>query len=1433
MDITGAWNYGDNASLWVGPDPANGSIARSLLKFDLGALPSNATILNAALDLYQYAGGSGIVEARRATAPWTEGTGERSWTRVPVAVRETAGVRRTLEAVEVSLAFPPYSITDPARDLRLFSGASEVPSQVYRYAYNGGQVSGAEVHFGATLGLWQTRLFNVTYSTNGTSVPAYRTKTMAPGPLWTFGPVGTGASGVSIVDLDADGQPDLVFGTADGYVHALTGGGAVKWSTRLSTTRSVPFTPQARDMDGDGRVDIVVVTNDPALVRLNSTGGVVWSTSLAGKTPLSTPTLLDVDGDGSLDVLIGEDAPRLEAYSGVDGSFLNSYTGGVGQFTPSILDVNGDGRGEFYFAGDDKKIHAYTAAGVQLWSRGPGGTASFTNSVAIGDVNGDGFPDIVSGDDGDPGWEFALNATDGATVWSTALASLREGHQTLVDLAGDGTLETLVGVASGPLYALNGRNGSILWTYAAGTSQANAPAVVDLDKDGRVEFVYVDQGPLVRVLNETGALVYAWNASPNDPGLVFARQKTMVTPAVADIDGDGGMEVVVPTGLGVQAFQTGGLSRDWRTFGYNWNHTHHAYDGSSPDGVAFPVVTVGAPEVHPGAGASWECRNGLVRWMSAGGDFGAPETSATGGLGWESWNVTGMVVDWFSGMFPNVGLFLTEADEAAGGFHAFFSSDAADPARRPRLTITYTVPVVDPVPRILDRIPDVTTVEDSPATVRDLGALAVDEDTPLTDLRWNVSGYDPSVVQITGLNVPGNHRLTFYPQKDAWASMRVTYWLTDPQRHSAWRDAWINITPVNDAPTFNPPPTFVVKYNATYVFDFGPYVRDVDDPLAVLTLTSDDPAHAAVSGLNVSFLYPESYKDRWAFVGLLVSDGRLSAGKVVVVKVTSDDPPVVTRTLPDITITEGELRRDVFDLDDYFRDPNNDSLFFSFGYSHLTIAVKANHSVDIRAESNWYGMELVTFRSEDPLGAIAEDSILVTVLPVDDPPVLGPVPDLRVRHDVAYSFNLEPYISDPDTPLDRINASTSSPFVTVSDHLLTLLYLAALNGTVQDLTIWVSDGTTTVSRTIRVTVGDDWPPVLRVKLPDSSFPEDTTRSNAYDLSAFFEDPDSAQLFYSSGNRNVVVRIAVTGSVDLTALPDWFGTERVTFRATDSLGALAEDTVWITVLPVNDAPSMLPTPTVRLNTTAAYLDLAPYLSDVDNNVSELVLSTSSPNATVVGQGLLLNYSGDAVEDVEVVVSDGSLSNRTVFTVIVVLPTSVPTERLPGYLAWLPLPIAIIAVTVFFVYRHRRIDWVFLVTNPGLLVSSVSRRNPAAIDTDMVTGMLTVIMNFAKKSFSDEKERELEEIVMGDRKVTIVRGDRGYLAAVYQGRTPGSLPRMMRSLLGALEMRYPTAFGDMVDSAKLQEIPLILKRLVDRAWWPFVPLPAKSPMLPPAN
>ena len=1420
VESTPAWNLGTSDPLWVGVEPASVNRTRALLRFDVTALPAAATIVDAALELYE-SSGNGTLEVRRATAPWSEGSGARSWSSLPFTVSETAGVPRALEPVRVRVSFPPGSIADPARDLRLWSGNVEVPSQVYAYAYSGIQVSAADLYFSASLAALGSAQYSLTFSTNETAVPGYRTRSFGASPRWTWGPVGTGASGVTVADLDRDGLPEVLFGTASGLLVALDGNGTERWSAPLSATRSVPFAPQVQDLDGDGSVDIIVVTNEPSVLRLNDTGGVVWTAPFGvPDLPLSTPTLLDVNGDGVRDVLIGGKARRIDALNGTDGSIILSYPAGDWTYTPTVVDLDADGLGEVLFGSDDYLVHAVRANGSVLWASAPPWASFIENSVAVGDADGDGSLEVFTGDDLNNGPEFALDAATGAFRWSTNFSSYREGGQTLADLNGDGGLELLLGLFSGPFHALRATDGSVLWTYAGGAPHPSTPAVVDVTNDGVPEILYVDDAA-VRVLDSTGVALQVWNITLNDQGLRSLSQRPMVTPAVADLDGDGTMEVVVPTGAGVTAFPTGGLARDWRTFGYNWNHTHRALDGSSPDGAAPLQAIFGAGTVHPALGASWEYRDGVIPWTSPGGDFGPAEASAGASPGWISLNVTGMVRDWYAGLFPNVGLVLTAADEVSGDLHVLASSDAADPAQRPQLRITYVLPLLDPNPRILGTIPDQSFPEDSPPWTLNLNASAADEDTPAGALRWNVSGLDPAAVQVSGLNTPGMHLLTFYPQPDAWGAFRVTYWLTDPQGNADRFDAWINLTAVDDAPTLNPPLVLVVRHNVTYTFDFGPYITDPDTARGSLTLATDDPVHAVASGFNVSFTYGDEFLGQWMYAGLILSDGTSAVGKVVVVKVTPDDPPTVSLPLPDLTLTEGEVRAGVFDLDDYFLDPNNDALYFSFGYSHLTITIHANHSVDILAQTEWFGVEIVTFRGTDPDGALAEDQILVTVIPTDDPPALAPLPALRVRFDENYTFNLGPYISDPDTPPDRINASTSSPWISVSGHLLTLRFPASLNGTTVDVTVWISDGRTPVSANMTVAVGYDRPPVLRVKLPDREFLEDASLRSAYALSVFFQDPDSDPLYYSAGNQHVTVAIGPGGEVDLAAEPDWFGTERITFRAEDPEGALAEDSVWVRVLPVNDAPRFGAVPPVVLNGTTGFLDLAPYLFDVDTNRSVLVLSTQDGNVTVVGQGLLFDYPAvgtDHTDRIQLLVSDGALTNSTEIVVTVPGPSAphTPPAPLPW---WLLAPGAAIVVFAYAVYHWKRLEWAFLVTNGGLLVSSTFREAPAEIDTDLVTGMLTAIMSFSKESFSDETSRELEGLSIGDRRVTIVRGKEAYLAVVYQGRSPGGLPRRMRNLLDSIEAGHPTALAALVDTSQLGDIPTLLQRFLDRGWLPF--------------
>ncbi|HEV8594586.1 MAG TPA: hypothetical protein VGR51_03560 [Thermoplasmata archaeon] len=156
-------------------------------------------------------------------------------------------------------------------------------------------------------------------------------------------------------------------------------------------------------------------------------------------------------------------------------------------------------------------------------------------------------------------------------------------------------------------------------------------------------------------------------------------------------------------------------------------------------------------------------------------------------------------------------------------------------------------------------------------------------------------------------------------------------------------------------------------------------------------------------------------------------------------------------------------------------------------------------------------------------------------------------------------------------------------------------------------------------------------------------------------------------------------------------------------------------------------------------------------------------------------------------------------------------------IPTYAPWAAAGIAVGALLVV-LYRRRVVEWIFLVNNGGVLVASVARRQATTLDTDLMTGMLTAIMNFTRDSFSDEQKRELDYFAFGDRRVELVQGERAYLAAVYAGRTRGNLERNMKAVLAHIEASYPKALDDVVDQDSFLEIPVLLQRFMERAWWP---------------
>ena len=143
----------------------------------------------------------------------------------------------------------------------------------------------------------------------GHAVPAppdAQAGTFSPDRLY---PAGGAAIGLTVADLDGDGQLDVAVPQDDpsGAIALLlnTGGGAFA-APSMVTTGPYSYGVAVADLDGDGRSDLAGAVNDSVDVLLAApSGGFTAAAGLpAGLVPFSL-IVGDLDGDGRLDLVVG------------------------------------------------------------------------------------------------------------------------------------------------------------------------------------------------------------------------------------------------------------------------------------------------------------------------------------------------------------------------------------------------------------------------------------------------------------------------------------------------------------------------------------------------------------------------------------------------------------------------------------------------------------------------------------------------------------------------------------------------------------------------------------------------------------------------------------------------------------------------------------------------------------------------------------------------------------------------------------------------------------------------------------------------------------------------------------------------------------------------------------------------------------------------
>jgi hypothetical protein len=716
-------------------------------------------------------------------------------------------------------------------------------------------------------------------------------------------------------------------------------------------------------------------------------------------------------------------------------------------------------------------------------------------------------------------------------------------------------------------------------------------------------------------------------------------------------------------------------------------------------------------------------------------------------------------------------------------------------------------PTILPIPR---QVRD----EDSEPWVLDLAPYISDPDDATSSLRYRIT--DQTIVTVEA--GPGALNVTFRTLPDLNGVDNLTLVVTDPSGLSTRATIVVEIKPINDAPTIDRIDPLVVHYDVPYIYSMRYYVHDVDAPLDQLTLSVDatNAPHVLVDGLTLTFMYPVGFNGSTQLVDVRVSDGELSGSTTIQVTISWDQVPVLTNPLPDVTLDQGTSLLNAFDLDQYFRDPDMDVMFYAFGNSHVSIDIQMNHTVDFHAPNDWSGVEHVTFRATDSKGARVESTIKVTVIPVNQPPVISGVPDLVVHHDSQYDFDLAPYIHDLDGDREARTITTDDGHVTVNGTVMSLLYPQVMSGMKVQVMITVHDSGLLDSWTINVTVSDDYPPVLSHMMPDHSFYEDNQIDYPIgtDLKTFFADPDGGNLrfeaFVSTPNVTATT-MTESGKWIVRFTPDlnYNGLSNLTIRAIEvTTGGIAENTVRLTVVPVPDAPEMrIP---AKFNVTEgvqAIMDMSKMARDPDSQLSSLNFAVSGPftelgDIRVQNSILILVFpkgfvplGADAKEfSINITVYDETgLSSEAVMIVHVQRPliNSVAEPLSPWFIVgMIALASAAVGGIGIAILRRKKpfvIRDMMLIHNDGFLISRFASPHTGEIDEDVLSGMLTAVLNFVEDSMSSSQD-QLKTFGFKEYQVLVSRGSKTFVAIVYEGDAPSDIDKPLNEFINKIEKIY---------------------------------------------
>lgn len=359
------------------------------------------------------------------------------------------------------------------------------------------------------------------------------------------------ASYGSPMDVDNDGDLDVVLATQDGFVSLVNpGNAAFEYDSSVNNERTI----KAIDLNGDGKLDLVR-TYGGISVQLNQ-----GNNTFAAKVSYSTSTtveIVDVNSDGKPDLIMPNPSSASVSVrlNNGNGTFANAtnYATGTSPVYVAAADLTGDGKPDLAVvnnAGNSLSILRNNGNGT-FATKVDFPTATSPTKVAAADMNGDNLVDLVVGADGNRNIDIAYNQGNATFALADFATSIYDTTDYLAkDFTGDGKPDFAIvdGTFSNFFIAVKVNQGSgtfsapVNYPFAHISTYANiAMELRDMDGDGKQDMcVYWT------TMASFGLTSGSMSVLPNFGNGVFGSQMDYPNHirATGDFNNDGLMDVI-------------------------------------------------------------------------------------------------------------------------------------------------------------------------------------------------------------------------------------------------------------------------------------------------------------------------------------------------------------------------------------------------------------------------------------------------------------------------------------------------------------------------------------------------------------------------------------------------------------------------------------------------------------------------------------------------------------------------------------------------------------------------------------------------------------------------------------------------------------------------------------------------------------------------